>query len=87
MLLMFLSLAKLVAAILLAFHGRVVASYLVHDAAHSAIFCEPTRANEAFGILCLWLAGCPYVNFYHVRKLHIYHHKDRNDAGELDDLD
>jgi fatty acid desaturase len=75
-----LAVFKLAASILLAAHGRIVASYLVHEAAHASVFVEPSRANETFGIICLWLAGCPYVNFQHVRKLHIYHHKDRADV-------
>jgi fatty acid desaturase len=74
---------QLAAAVLLAAHGRVVASYLVHEAAHSSIFVEP-KANRNVGILCLWLAGCPYVNFDYLRKLHIAHHNDRADVGEFD---
>jgi fatty acid desaturase len=35
-------------------HARIVASYLVHEAAHSSVFKRP-KANAAFGTLCLWL--------------------------------
>ena len=35
-------------------HGRVVAAYLVHEAAHSAIF-KSLRANTAAGVLCQWM--------------------------------
>jgi fatty acid desaturase len=74
---------RLTAAIFLAAHGRVVAAYLVHEAAHSSVFIEP-KANRVLGIVCLWLAGCPYADFDYVRKLHIMHHKDRADVGEFD---
>eukprot|EP00977_Amphora_coffeiformis_P009840 scaffold2257_cov169-Amphora_coffeaeformis.AAC.18 len=77
-------LGKLIMAIFLAAHGRVVAAYLVHDAAHSSVFVEPSGGNQAFGTVCLWLAGCPYGNFRHLRKLHIMHHKDITDAGDYD---
>jgi len=70
-------------AVLLAAHGRIVASYMVHDATHSAIFVEPS-ASHWVGVLCLWLAGCPYADFDHVKKMHIAHHKDRADTSEFD---
>jgi fatty acid desaturase len=56
---------------------------LVHEAAHSSIFIEQ-KANRIAGIICLWLAGSPYAEFDYVRKLHIMHHNDRADVGELD---
>jgi fatty acid desaturase len=76
-------LLKLTFAILLAAHGRIVASYLVHEAAHAAVFVEPW-ANECVGVVCLWLAGCPYADFRHVRAMHLAHHKDRADTVEFD---
>jgi fatty acid desaturase len=70
-------------AMALAIHGRVVAAYLVHEATHDTIFVE-TWANRCMGIACTWLAGCPYCNFDHIRKMHIAHHKDRTDLVEFD---
>jgi len=71
------------AGIFLAFHGRVIASYLVHEAAHAIIFLDPW-VNRVFGIASLWLAGTPYADFTHVKQMHIAHHKDRADAVEFD---
>lgn len=73
----------LVAGVFLTAHGRVIASYLVHEAAHASIFLEPA-ANRAFGSASLWLAGCPYADFAHVKAMHISHHRDRADAVEFD---
>ena len=72
-----------VAGILLSFHGRIIASYLVHEAAHANIFIEP-KWNRWFGTLCLWLAGCPYCDFHHVKWMHMSHHNDRADTVEFD---
>jgi len=40
-------------AVLAVAHGRVVASYLVHEATHSAVF-RSLRANTAYGVFCQW---------------------------------
>jgi len=74
---------ELVVAVLIAAHGKVIASYLVHEAAHASTFQEPW-ANAWLGTLCLWLAGCPYADFRHVKYMHMAHHKDRNDLVEFD---
>lgn len=42
------------AGVLLSAHGRIVASYLVHELAHSSVF-KARKLNTAFGILCTWL--------------------------------
>ena len=75
--------AYLFAGIFFTAHGRVIASYLVHEAAHASVFLEPA-ANRVFGSVALWLAGCPYADFAHVKYMHISHHKDRADAVEFD---
>eukprot|EP00977_Amphora_coffeiformis_P005254 scaffold1123_cov168-Amphora_coffeaeformis.AAC.22 len=75
--------AYLATGIFLSAHGRVIASYLVHEAAHASVFLDPA-ANRAFGIACLWLAGCPYADFAHVKSMHISHHKDRADSVEFE---
>ena len=48
------SAAQCALAVLAVAHGRVVATYLVHEAAHSAIF-KSLRANTAAGVLCQWM--------------------------------
>ena len=48
------SAAQCALAVLAVAHGRVVATYLVHEAAHSAIF-KSLRANTATGVLCQWM--------------------------------
>ena len=50
------SLVRAVLGILLSVHGRILASYLVHEAAHANIFLEPTY-NRWFGTVCLWAAA------------------------------
>uniref|UniRef100_A0A7S3K4H2 Fatty acid desaturase domain-containing protein n=1 Tax=Aureoumbra lagunensis TaxID=44058 RepID=A0A7S3K4H2_9STRA len=74
---------KTVGGIILSVHGRLLASYLVHEFAHSSVFINP-RTNHAFGIISLWLAGCPYCDFTRIRDLHLSHHKDRCDTVEFD---
>ena len=79
------SLALLLTGILASAHGRVIASYLVHEAAHGNIFRNPlVEGNRAFGVAALCLAGCPYADFGHVKSMHISHHKDRADTVEFD---
>lgn len=75
---------QLLFGLLASAHGRVIASYLVHEAAHGNIFRKPLEANAAFGRIALLLAGCPYADFCHVKHMHIAHHKDRGDAVEFD---
>lgn len=53
----------LIFSIVIAAHGKIVGSYLVHEAAHGTIFEKSPTANEYFGILALMAAGCPYLNF------------------------
>jgi hypothetical protein len=66
------------AGILASAHGKVIASYLVHEAAHGNIFRNPlVEGNQAFGVVALYLAGAPYADFSHVKQMHISHHKDR----------
>lgn len=69
--------------VLLLAHGRVLAAYLVHEAAHGNIFKDHV-ANHWFGVAAMWCAGCPYCDFRHVRIMHIKHHKDRADVVEFD---
>ena len=42
------------AGVLLSAHGRIVASYLVHELAHSSVF-KSRKLNTGFGIVCTWL--------------------------------
>lgn len=50
------SLLSALIGVLLVAHARIVAAYLVHDAAHGAVFAS-ARANKWLGVLCLWLSG------------------------------
>jgi fatty acid desaturase len=71
-------------SILLTCHGKIVGSYLVHEAAHGTIFARAPAGNAWFGRTALVAAGCPYVDFRHVRKMHLAHHKDRADVVSFD---
>ena len=70
-------------AIVVAAHSRVIAAYMVHECAHSSVFYEP-EWNSALGVLMLWVCSCPYVDFVHLKKIHIAHHKDRADTISFD---
>ena len=70
-------------AIVAGAHGRLLASYLVHEAAHATVFKE-VYANRWFGTVCLWVAGCPYADFGHIKWMHMSHHNDRADTVEFD---
>ena len=73
---------RIVVGIILSFHGRIIASYLIHEAAHANIYIQP-KYNRYFGITCLWLAGCPYGDFTHIKWMHMSHHNDRADTVEF----
>jgi fatty acid desaturase len=75
--------STLILAILLSCHGRVIATYMVHESCHGNIFVQ-SWANALLGTVCLWLAGCPYANYEHVKFMHNAHHKDRADTVEFD---
>lgn len=55
----------------------------MHEATHWNVFEEPS-ANAWFGRVALWLAGTPYADYGHVRRMHMAHHKDRADTVEFD---
>ena len=74
-----LSVSGGVAAVFALAHGRIIAAYLVHECAHSSIFFE-RRWNTALGVAMLWVSGCPYCDFQHVKRLHVAHHIDRADT-------
>ncbi|KAJ8601871.1 hypothetical protein CTAYLR_002686 [Chrysophaeum taylorii] len=67
----------------MAFHGRTIAAYLVHECAHSSVFYEPAW-NTRLGVFALWVCGCPYVDFQHIKALHLAHHRDRADTTSFD---
>jgi fatty acid desaturase len=75
--------AAAVPAILFSLHGRILASYLVHESCHCNVFVQ-RWANKAFGNVCLFFAGCPYANWEHIKYMHDAHHKDRADPVEFD---
>lgn len=70
-------------SILLAAHAKMIAAYMVHETCHDSIFVAK-QDNRRLGILCLWMSGCPYVDFGHVKHMHIAHHVDRTDLVEFD---
>ena len=54
------------------------AAYLIHEAAHQALFVGP-RLNRIAGETASLIAGASYASFERIRKLHIRHHVDRAD--------
>jgi fatty acid desaturase len=56
----------------------VWAAYLIHEAAHQALFAGP-RLNQLAGEAASFIAGSCYASFERIRRLHIRHHVDRAD--------
>ena len=54
------------------------AAYLIHEAAHQALFVGP-RLNQVAGETASFIAGASYASFERIRRLHIRHHVDRAD--------
>mmetsp|Transcript_4162 Transcript_4162/g.10288 ORF Transcript_4162/g.10288 Transcript_4162/m.10288 type:complete len:447 (-) Transcript_4162:134-1474(-) len=69
--------------IILSAHCKLIAAYLVHEACHDSIFVRK-EGNRRFGVMCLWVCCCPYVNYSHVKRMHVAHHVDRTDLVEFD---
>jgi fatty acid desaturase len=79
----FFAVVMFIPPIILSAHSKIIAAYLVHDACHDSVFVTKND-NRQFGILCLWLCGCPYIDYDHVKRMHVAHHVDRTDLVEFD---
>ncbi len=64
--------------ILLCAQCMLWAAYLIHEAAHQALFVGP-RLNRLAGESASFIAGSCYASFERIRRLHIRHHLDRAD--------
>lgn len=67
-----------VLGVLLCAQSMVWAAYLIHEAAHQALFADP-RLNRVAGETASFIAGSSYASFERIRALHIRHHVDRAD--------
>ena len=67
-----------VLGVLLCAQSMVWSAYLVHEAAHQALFVGP-RLNRVAGEIASFMAGSSYAAFERIRALHIRHHVDRAD--------
>ncbi len=67
-----------VLGVLLCAQSMVWAAYLIHEAAHQALFAGP-RLNRVAGETASFIAGSSYASFERIRALHIRHHVDRAD--------
>lgn len=67
-----------IAGVLLCALTMVWAAYLIHEAAHQALFAGP-RLNRVAGEVASFIAGSSYAAFERIRALHIRHHVDRAD--------
>lgn len=63
---------------LLCAQSMIWAAYLLHEAAHQALFVGP-RLNRIAGETASFIAGSSYASFERIRRLHIRHHVDRAD--------
>ncbi len=75
-------LANLAGTLLLG-HAMVIAGYLLHDAAHNAIFRDKDD-NARLGKLLNWLTGGAYNDYASIRHKHFRHHADKADVVAFD---
>lgn len=68
---------------LLCAYSMVLAAYLMHEAAHQALFAGH-RANHLAGEALNFIAGSAYASFERIMHLHIRHHVDRIDPTCFD---
>jgi len=71
------------AGVVLLAHAMIIGAYLLHDAAHLAIFRTP-QANARLGTVMAWLTGACYAPFSALRHKHMRHHVDRADIVTFD---
>ena len=64
-------------------HGMVIASYLIHDCGHNAVFKSPHHNAVAGGALN-WLTGGCYGTYSDLRANHMQHHVDNADVVTVD---
>lgn len=64
-------------------HGMVIASYMIHDCGHNALFKSP-RHNALMGGALNWLTGGCYGTYGDLRTNHMHHHVDNIDVITLD---
>ncbi|RKT22200.1 fatty acid desaturase [Paraburkholderia sp. RAU2J] len=64
-------------------HAMIVSAYLLHDAAHGAVF-RTAEANARLGAALAWINGSCYASFADLRRKHMRHHVDRADVLTFD---
>ncbi|MDN5935692.1 MAG: fatty acid desaturase [Nitrosospira sp.] len=64
-------------------HGMVIASYMIHDCGHNAVFKSP-RHNAVMGGALNWLTGGCYGTYGDLRANHMHHHVDNADVITFD---
>lgn len=69
--------------LMLCVHTMVLAAYLIHEAAHQAVFTSHA-ANTVIGEAMSFIAGSSYASFERIRHLHIRHHMERADVNCFD---
>ncbi|WP_097067917.1 fatty acid desaturase [Nitrosovibrio sp. Nv4] len=64
-------------------HGMVIASYMIHECGHNALFKSP-RHNALVGSALNWFSGGCYGTYEDLRSVHMRHHVDRADVIGFD---
>ncbi|MBA2658893.1 MAG: fatty acid desaturase [Nitrosospira sp.] len=64
-------------------HGMVIASYLIHDCGHNAMFKLPQH-NALLGSALNWLTGGCYGTYADLRARHMKHHVNNADVVTFD---
>jgi fatty acid desaturase len=69
--------------VLLVAHTLIYSGYLLHDAAHNAIFAT-TAANDRLGEVLSWMNGGCIAAYVGLKEKHLRHHADRLDVVAFD---
>jgi fatty acid desaturase len=77
------SVALNILGVVLCTEAMVLASYLIHEAAHQSLFAR-REANLVVGEAMSFVAGSSYGSFERIRQMHMRHHVDRADLTCFD---
>ncbi|MFT3931768.1 MAG: fatty acid desaturase [Spongiibacteraceae bacterium] len=64
-------------------HAMVIASYMIHECAHGAVFMK-SQHNALLGRALLWINGASYGDYEAIKHKHMRHHFDRADVIAID---
>ena len=74
--------AWLVPAVLITTHTMAIAAYLIHELAHMNILRD-SRHNRWLAEIMAWICGAAYASYDRIRHMHLRHHRDRADVARF----